>query len=129
MTTDNGIVTIAAAQSVAITADKLEALIRERGLMLFARIDFAGDAARAGLTMPASQLIVFGNPKAGTPLMQAVPTSALDLPLKILVWEDADGRAWLSYNATDYLQSRHGLAADLMKPVSGVTALAEAAAR
>ncbi|WP_277189128.1 DUF302 domain-containing protein [Caballeronia sp. BR00000012568055] len=129
MTTDNGIVTIAAAQSAAITADKLEALIRERGLMLFARIDFAGDAARAGLTMPASQLIVFGNPKAGTPLMQAVPTSALDLPLKILVWEDADGRAWLSYNATDYLQARHGLDADLMKPVSGVVALAEAAAR
>jgi uncharacterized protein (DUF302 family) len=129
MTTDNGIVTIAAAQSVAITADKLEALIRERGLMLFARIDFAGDAARAGLTMPASQLIVFGNPKAGTPLMQAVPTSALDLPLKILVWQDTDDHTWLSYNATDYLQARHGLAADLMKPVSGVAALADAAAR
>jgi uncharacterized protein (DUF302 family) len=128
MTTDNGIVTIASAQPVPAAADKLEALIRERGLMLFARIDFGGDAARAGLTMPASQLIVFGNPKAGTPMMQAVPTAALDLPLKVLVWEDVDGRAWLSYNATDYLQDRHGLAAELMKPVSGVAALAEAAA-
>ena len=111
------------------TADKLEALIRARGLMLFARIDFSGDAARAGLAMPPSQLLVFGNPQAGTPLMQAVPTAALDLPLKILSWEDADGRAWLSYNATEYLRARHGLDADAMKPVSGVAALVEAAAR
>ncbi|GJH10347.1 DUF302 domain-containing protein [Caballeronia novacaledonica] len=127
--TDNGVVTIASAHGAIDTADKLEALIRARGLMLFARIDFSGDAARAGLTMPPSQLLVFGNPQAGTPLMQAVPTAALDLPLKILSWEDADGRAWLSYNATEYLRARHGLDADAMKPVSGVAALAEAAAR
>ncbi|MBC8641509.1 DUF302 domain-containing protein [Caballeronia sp. EK] len=127
--TDNGVVTIASAHGAIATADKLEALIRARGLMLFARIDFSGDAARAGLTMPPSQLLVFGNPQAGTPLMQAVPTAALDLPLKILSWEDADGRAWLSYNATEYLRARHGLDADAMKPVSGVAALVEAAAR
>ncbi|MFM0520159.1 MULTISPECIES: DUF302 domain-containing protein [Caballeronia] len=127
--TDNGVVTIASAHGAIATADKLEALIRARGLMLFARIDFSGDAARAGLTMPPSQLLVFGNPQAGTPLMQAVPTAALDLPLKVLSWEDADGRAWLSYNATEYLRARHGLDADAMKPVSGVAALAEAAAR
>jgi uncharacterized protein (DUF302 family) len=127
--TDNGVVTIASAHGAIATADKLEALIRARGLMLFARIDFSGDAARAGLTMPPSQLLVFGNPQAGTPLMQAVPIAALDLPLKILSWEDADGRAWLSYNATEYLRARHGLDADAMKPVSGVAALAEAAAR
>ena len=126
---DNGVVTVASAHGAVATADKLEALIRARGLMLFARIDFSGDAARAGLTMPPSQLLVFGNPQAGTPLMQAVPTAALDLPLKVLSWEDPDGRAWLSYNATEYLRARHGLDAELMKPVSGVAALVEAAAR
>lgn len=127
-TEGNGIVTIASAQGAIATADKLEALIRARGLILFARIDFSGDAARAGLSMPPSQLLVFGNPQAGTPLMQAAPTAALDLPLKVLAWEDADGRAWLSYNATEYLRERHGLDAGLMKPVSGVAVLAEAAA-
>jgi uncharacterized protein (DUF302 family) len=126
---DNGVVTIASAHAGAASADRFEALIRERGLTLFARIDFSGDAARAGLTMPFSQLIVFGNPMAGTPLMQAVPTAALDLPLKVLVWEDAQGRAWLSYNATDYLRARHALDADVLKPVSGIAALVEAAAQ
>ncbi|SAL38239.1 camphor resistance protein CrcB [Caballeronia turbans] len=126
---NNGVVTIASAHGAVAAADRLEALIRARGLMLFARIDFSGDAARAGLTMPPSQLLVFGNPQAGTPLMQAVPTAALDLPLKVLSWEDANGRAWLSYNATEYLRARHGLDADAMKPVSGVAALVEAAAR
>jgi len=126
---DNGVVTIASAHGAVATADRLEALIRARGLILFARIDFGGDAARAGLTMPPSQLLVFGNPQAGTPLMQAVPTAALDLPLKVLSWEDADGRAWLSYNAPDFLRARHGLDAELMKPLGGVAALAEAAAR
>ena len=125
----NGVVTIASAQGAMTTADKLEALIRARGLILFARIDFSGDAAGAGLTMPPSQLLVFGNPQAGTPLMQAVPTAALDLPLKVLAWEDADGRAWLSYNASEYLCARHGLDPGLMKPVSGLPALVDAAAR
>jgi uncharacterized protein (DUF302 family) len=73
-------------------------------------------------------LIVFGNPRAGTPLMQAVPTAALDLPLKVLVWQDGDGRAWFSYNATSYVQARHGLPAELMKPVDAVAALVQAAA-
>ncbi|BAN28137.1 DUF302 domain-containing protein [Caballeronia insecticola] len=126
-THDNGVVTVASTQGALATADKLEALIRARGLTLFARIDFSGDAARAGLAMPPSQLLVFGNPQAGTPLMQAVPTAALDLPLKVLAWEDADGRAWLSYNAPDYLRARHGLDAGFMKPLSGVVALVEAA--
>jgi uncharacterized protein (DUF302 family) len=126
---DNGVVTVASMQGALATADKLEALIRTRGLTLFARIDFSGDAARAGLAMPPSQLLVFGNPQAGTPLMQAVPTAALDLPLKVLAWEDAEGRSWLSYNATEYLRARHGLGAALMLPVSGVSALVEAAAR
>jgi uncharacterized protein (DUF302 family) len=126
---DNGVVTVPSAQGALASADRLEALLRERGLTIFARIDFSGDAARAGLSLPPSQLVVFGNPKAGTPLMQTAPTVALDLPLKVLAWEDADGRCWLSYNATDYLRARHGLDADAMQPVSGVPALVAAAAR
>ena len=78
--------------------------------------------------MNPSQLLVFGNPRAGTPLMQAVPTAALDLPLKVLVWQDGEGRAWFSYNATSYLRERHDLAADLMKPVDAVVLLVQAAA-
>lgn len=123
-----GIVTVASAHSGAATLARLEALIRERGLMLFARIDFSGDAERAGLPLPFSQLVIFGNPKAGTPLMQHAPTVALDLPLKVLVWDDANGATWLSFNSVEYLQQRHHLPADLMAPVSGVPALVNAAA-
>jgi len=123
-----GIVTVASAQAGAATAERLATLIQERGLTLFARIDFSGDAARAGLTMPFSQMLIFGNPKAGTPLMQFAPTAALDLPLKVLVWDDADGRTYLSFNSPDYLRQRHGLPDELVKPVSGVAALVDAAA-
>ncbi|MFM0627378.1 DUF302 domain-containing protein [Paraburkholderia xenovorans] len=125
---DNGIVTVASAHAGAATAERLQRLIRERGLMLFSCIDFSGDAERAGLALSFSQLVIFGNPKAGTPLMQCAPTAALDLPLKVLVWEDADGRTWLSFNSIEYLRQRHGLPDDLMKPLSGVVALVEAAA-
>jgi uncharacterized protein (DUF302 family) len=125
---DNGIVTVASARSGAATIERLRQLIRERGLMLFSCIDFSGDAERAGLALSFSQLVIFGNPKAGTPLMQCAPTAALDLPLKVLVWEDADGRTWLSFNSIEYLRQRHGLPDDLMKPLSGVVALVEAAA-
>jgi uncharacterized protein (DUF302 family) len=89
---DSGIVTVPTQRSVAQAADKLASLIEAKQIVLFARIDFAADAERAGLAMNPSQLLVFGNPKAGTPLMQAVPTAALDLPLKVLVWQDGDGR-------------------------------------
>lgn len=126
---DNGVVTVASAHPGAATVERFQTLIRERGLMVFACIDFSGDAGRAGLTLPFSQLVIFGNPKAGTPLMQCAPTAALDLPLKVLVWEDADGRAWLSFNSTEYLRDRHALPDDLMKPVSGVAALVDAVAR
>jgi uncharacterized protein (DUF302 family) len=126
---DNGILTIASAHAGPATIERLQSLIKDKGLMLFSHIDFSGDAARAGLAMPFSQLVIFGNPKAGTPLMQHTPTSALDLPLKVLVWEDAQGRAWLSFNSADYLRQRHALPEDLMKPVSGVAALVDAAAR
>ncbi|HEY2021776.1 DUF302 domain-containing protein [Paraburkholderia sp.] len=127
--TGTGIVTVASAQAGAATVERLAALIPQRGLTLFACIDFSGDAERAGLTMPFSRLLVFGNPKAGTPLMQFAPTAALDLPLKVLVWDDAAGRTWLSFNSPDYLRQRHGLSDELLKPVSGVAALVDAAAR
>jgi uncharacterized protein (DUF302 family) len=125
----SGIVTVASAHSGAATAERLQTLIRERGLTLFACIDFSGDAERAGLAMQFSQLVIFGNPKAGTPLMQHTPTVALDLPLKVLVWDDTNGHTWLSFNSADYLRERHGLPDELMKPVSGVAALVDAAAR
>jgi uncharacterized protein (DUF302 family) len=127
-TADNGIVTLRAHRPVEEAADKLAVLIEAKNIILFARINFAADAQHAGLAMNPSQLLVFGNPRAGTPLMQAVPTAALDLPLKVLVWQDDDGEAWFSYNATHYLQTRHGLPADLMKAVDAVAALVQAAA-
>jgi uncharacterized protein (DUF302 family) len=124
----DGIVTVASQHSVDDTVDKLVALIEARGLLLFARIDFHADAARAGLAMQPAQLIVFGNPRAGTPLMQAVPTAALDLPLKALIWRDDDERTWVSYNAVDWLQRRHHASDELVKPLAAVEALVNQAA-
>lgn len=127
-TADNGIITVPTHRTVEQAADKLATLIEAKHIVLFARIDFAADAQRAGLVMQPSQLLVFGNPRAGTPLMQAVPTAALDLPLKVLVWQDGDGRVWLSYNSPSYLQARHGAPAELIKPIDGIGALVQAAA-
>src|ERR1700722_5572661 len=93
--TERGIVKIRSHYSVAVTTDRLETMLKERGIMVFARIDFSGDAERAGLAMRPEQLLLFGNPKAGTPLMLAEPAAGLDLPLKALVWEDVDGHAWI----------------------------------
>lgn len=127
-TADNGIITVPTHRTVEQAADKLATLIEAKHIVLFARIDFAADAQRAGLVMQPSQLLVFGNPRAGTPLMQAVPTAALDLPLKVLVWQDGDGRVWLSYNSPSYLQARHAVPAELIKPIDGIGALVQAAA-
>jgi uncharacterized protein (DUF302 family) len=95
---------------------------------VFAHIDFSGDAAKVGLRMRPTQLLIFGNPKSGTPLMVASPSIALDLPLKALAWEDVQGKVWLSYNAPEYLKERHGLRDDLLKNISGVGPLIESAA-
>jgi uncharacterized protein (DUF302 family) len=127
--TDSGIVQIPSQHNVADTIDRLERLLRERGIMVFARIDFSGDAGRAGLTMRAEQMLIFGNPKAGTPLMQAVPVSGLDLPLKALVWEDANGKTWLAYNAPDYVVRRHGLAPALSANLAAPIPILEAATK
>lgn len=123
-----GIADVPSSHSVAATIDRLESLARARGLTIFARIDFSGDAARAGLTMRPAQMLLFGNPRAGTPLMVAAPRSALDLPLKALAWEDDDGHVRLSYNTPDFLAARHGLSEELVRNLSAIVALVEAAA-
>ena len=126
---DDGTVRIASQHGVAQTLDRLERLLKERGLTVFSRIDFSGDAARAGLTMRPEQMLIFGNPKAGTPLMQAVPVAGLDLPLKALAWEDAEGKTWLAYNAPQYILQRHGLAPAFTSNLAAAIPLLEAAAK
>lgn len=120
---ENGLVHVVSSHSVPETLNKLQTTIEARGLKIFALIDHSGEAEEAGLSMRATQLLIFGSPKAGTPLMIAAPTLAIDLPLKALVWEDADGKVWASYNSPDYLQQRHGIPADLVKNIAGVGAL------
>jgi uncharacterized protein (DUF302 family) len=102
--------------------------LKEHGIQIFAHLDFTADAARVGLTMRAEQLLIFGNPKAGTPLMQAQPTAGLDLPLKALIWDDADGRVTIAYNDPQYVLRRHGLPATLNANLAGVIPLLQRAA-
>ncbi len=124
---ENGLMHVASPRSVPETLKKLQATIETRGLKLFTVVDHSGEAEKAGLKMRPTQLLIFGSPKAGTPVMNAASTSAIDLPLKALVWEDADGKVWVSYNSPDYLQQRHGIPADLVKNIAGVGALVEKA--
>jgi uncharacterized protein (DUF302 family) len=109
--------------SVPETIQRLSALLKSKGVAIFALIDHRGEAEKAGLKMRPTQLLIFGNPKGGTPLMLAAPSTAIDLPLKALVWEDADGKVWLSYNSPDYLQQRHGFPADLEKNIAAIEPL------
>jgi uncharacterized protein (DUF302 family) len=122
---DTGITRIGSPHSVPQTLERLESLLRERGITIFARIDFSGDAARAGLTMRPEQMLIFGNPKAGTPVMLAAPTAAIDLPLKALAWQDGEGKVWLSYNDPVYLKQRFGLADEQIKTIAGTGSLIE----
>jgi uncharacterized protein (DUF302 family)/uncharacterized membrane protein YidH (DUF202 family) len=121
---NNGIVSIAGHHSVDATVDKLKAILQAKGIALFAVIDHSGEAAKVGLKMRPTKLLIFGSPNAGTPLMLAAPSSAIDLPLKILIWEDAQGKVWISYNSPAYLQQRHGLPTDLVQNIAGVETLA-----
>jgi len=125
----NGIVRIASQHSVAETVAKLEGMLRAKNVKLFMIVDHSGEAEKAGLKMPNTKLLIFGNPKAGTPLMVAAPSAALDLPLKILVAEDATGKAWVSYNSPTYLQQRHNLPPDLLPNIGVIAALAGEAAK
>jgi len=121
--TDNGLVHLASKYSVDETMSRLEDLLQQKGLATFARIDHSGLAAKAGLEMRPTKLLIFGSPKAGTPLMQAAPTLAIDLPLKALFWEDADGHVWLTYNSPAYLQQRHNVPAELLPNIAGASGL------
>jgi uncharacterized protein (DUF302 family)/uncharacterized membrane protein YidH (DUF202 family) len=126
--TENGIVTIPSHHSVDGTVDKLQGILRAKAVKVFALVDHSGEAEKAGMQMRPTKLLIFGNPKAGTPLMIASPSTAIDLPLKILVWEDAHGEVWLSYNAPAYLEARHHLPQDMLQNIAVVAALAANAA-
>ena len=124
---DNGLVHVPSKYTVPETLQRLESVVTAHGLTVFARIDFSGDAAKVGLKMPPTQLLIFGNPRAGTPLMLASTSIAIDLPLKALAWEDADRNVRLSYNKPEYLMARHGIPKELLKNISAIEALAEKA--
>jgi uncharacterized protein (DUF302 family) len=125
----NGIVTKPSKYPVQETLDRLESILREKGIQVFARVDHSGEALKAGLSMPPTQLLIFGNPKAGTPVMLAVPTAAIDLPLKALAWQDGDGKVWLSYNDPEYFKERFGLSDEVLKGLAAAVPLIEQAAR
>lgn len=127
LTPDNGMVHLSSRYSVSETLQRLESLLRERGLTIFCRVDHSGEAEKAGKKMHPTQLILFGSPKGGTPVMIASPTIAIDLPLKALIWEDAEAKVWVSFNSPEYLQKRHNVPADLVKNVSGAEPLLQTA--
>jgi uncharacterized protein (DUF302 family) len=124
---DNGLIHLRSPYSVPETTKRLESVLQAKNLTVFARIDHSGEAAKVGLTMHPTQLVIFGSPKSGTPLMVASPTLAIDLPLKALVWEDAEGKVWLSYNSPDYLKQRHDIPDELVKNIAMAGALLEKA--
>ena len=127
MQKEEGIVKIPSHHSVDETVDKLKTILKSKGVALFALVDHSGEAEKVGLKMPPTKLLIFGNPKGGTPLMLAAPSAAIDLPLKILVAEDAQGKVWISYNSPDYLKERHGFPDNLVPNIAVVQALAAAA--
>jgi uncharacterized protein (DUF302 family) len=126
-TRDSGIITKLSHHPVDETVERLKGLLQAKGITLFALVDHSGEASKVGLSMPPTKLLIFGNPKAGTPLMLAAPSVALDLPLKILIWQDSGGKVWLSYNGPAYLQERHGLPQELLPALAAVDVLATAA--
>jgi len=113
--------------SVPETIARLSAILKTKRIAIFALVDHSGEADKAGLKMRPTQLLIFGNPKGGTPLMLAAPSVAIDLPLKALVWQDEEGKVWLSFNSPDYLQQRHGFPADLEKNISVIEPLLDQA--
>ena len=127
MNQGEGIISKPSKYSVPETLHRLETILAAKGIQVFARVDHSGEAEKAGLKMPPTQLLIFGNPKGGTPVMLAAPTAAIDLPLKALAWQDGSGQVWLSYNDPAYIQRRYGLSADVMKPLAGMGAVIELA--
>ena len=123
-----GIIDIPSNHSVDQTMDRLKGLLAAKGVTLFALVDHSGEAAKAGMKMRPTKLLIFGSPKAGTPVMLAAPTSAIDLPLKILIWEDSHGKVWASYNSPEYLQERHDIPKELLQNIAAAESLAAKAA-
>jgi uncharacterized protein (DUF302 family) len=123
-----GIVDKPSNHSVEETVDRLKNILQSKGVTLFALVDHSGEAEKAGMKMPPTKLLIFGNPAAGTPLMLAAPSIAIDLPLKILVWEDAHKNTWVSYNSSAYVQERHNLPTELLQNIAVVESLAAKAA-
>jgi uncharacterized protein (DUF302 family) len=123
----NGLVRIASPRSVPETLQRLEEILRSKGMTIFARIDHSGEAAKVGLEMHPTQVLLFGSPKGGTPVMVAAPSVAIDLPLKALVAEDDQGKVWVTYNSPEYLQQRHGIPEELVKNLAGAGALLQKA--
>jgi uncharacterized protein (DUF302 family) len=126
---NNGIVSIESRHGTDDTLEKLTNILDTHGVKIFALIDHSGEAEKAGMRMRNTKLLIFGNPKAGTPLMLAAPTAALDLPLKILVWEDAGGKVWLTYNSVEFIRQRHNLPADLAANIAVIETLAAKASQ
>ncbi len=127
MNTTNGIISQPSPYAVPETIDRLAAVLQAKSITIFARIDQQAEAEKVGLSLRPTQLLLFGNPKAGTPLMVAEPTIALDLPLKALAWEAADGKIWLSYNDPIYLQQRFSLSDELVKNIAVIAPLIQQA--
>src|SRR6266852_2584935 len=119
----NGLLQVASKYSVEETVKRLESVLTERGVQVFAVIDHSGEAGKVGMKMRPTKLLIFGNPKGGTPLMVAAPSLAIDLPLKALVSEDESGKVWVSYNSPEYLQQRHGVPEELIKNIAVAGAL------
>jgi len=126
--TGNGIIDTASNHTVDETVEKLKGILAAKGVTLFALVDHSGEAAKVGMEMRPTKLLIFGSPKAGTPLMLASPHSAIDLPLKILVWQDAQGKVWITYNSPAYLEQRHGMPPALVQNIAVVETLAAKAA-
>jgi len=123
-----GLVDLPSKHSVDETVEQLKGILQSKGVTLFAMIDHSAEAAKAGLKMRPTKLLIFGNPKSGTPVMLAAPSSAIDLPLKILIWEDAQGKVWVAYNSPAYLRERHDFPPELVQNIAVVEALAKVAA-
>lgn len=122
----NGILNKRSNYSVDETLERLNHTLQGKGITIFAIVDHSGEAEKVGLKMRPTKLVIFGSPKAGTPLMLAAPSTAIDLPLKILISEDPDGNVWVSYNSWTYLQKRHGLPQELLQNIAVVETLAVA---
>jgi uncharacterized protein (DUF302 family) len=124
-TADNGILQRPSNHSADETVKRLKGILQAKGLTLFALVDHSGEAEKVGMKMLPTKLLIFGSPKGGTPVMMAAPSIAIDLPLKVLIWEDSQGRVWVSYNSPEYLAKRHAVPDDLVKNIAGVEMLVQ----